>query len=293
MLTTFKRHAKRALAVGLGNAPAYLLSERAMNARNFPYVKAVTYHDTPSRLRDNLSQHFEWYRSRFVDCGPSDLEALVTHGVWPHDRPGILVTFDDGLRSNYEVAAPLLDEYGLTGWFMIPAAVPTLERAEEAPFVRDRLIQTAPPLEGRRTFMSWDEVRDLDRHGHQIVCHSYGHKRLGVGLTADEIEEEVAGSRALMEANLGHPVRSFAWVGGEEYAFSKKAYDRIRSAGYDFLFSTNCLPITACQSPFKLERYHVDAAFGLDEVRLATGGLYDMLYGPKRRRVDRTLEGRT
>lgn len=291
MLNTLKRHAKHAIAAGLGSAPAHALSERAIHARRFPFVKAVTYHDTPASLRDNLARHFAWYRDQYADCGLAKLEGLVRNGQWEHDKPGIIVTFDDGLSCNYEVAAPLLEEYGLTGWFMVPAGAPSLAKDDEQSFSRDRLIQAPPAVSDRRSFMSWDEVRDLDRRGHQISCHSLGHKRLGPALTSAELEEEVVHARAVIEGELGHPVRTFAWVGGEEHAFSKQAYDRIRSAGYDFLFSTNCLPITGCQSPYDLERYHVDATFSLADVRLATGGLYDFLYGPKRKRVRRTLDG--
>lgn len=33
------------------------------------------------------------------------------------DKPGILLTFDDGLTANASVAAPLLKKYGFTGLF--------------------------------------------------------------------------------------------------------------------------------------------------------------------------------
>lgn len=280
---------KKLIADAFGNRLAFSISEHVLRRSEFPFVASVTYHDTPRAFADQFRAHLAWYRERYVNCDKAALSAFVHDGEWPHDRPGIIVSFDDGLRSNTTVAAPLLEEFGFTGWFMIPALVPDLDRTTERAFARDRLIQFVCEDDEQRLFMSWDEVRALAERGHEICGHSYGHKRLGENLTAAELEEEIAQPKRLLEAKLNRPIAAFAWVGGEERAFSKQAFDKIKASDYELLFSTNCRPITAGQTPWCLERYHVDVSYSLNEVRFATSGVYDMLYAPKRRRVAKTL----
>src|SRR5207248_7786988 len=85
------------------------------------YIRVVNYHGTPAAWRDGLSAHLRFYLRHFVPVGPPDLELVLSGKPWPHSRPGLLITFDDGLRNNFEVASPLLEQHGFCGWFMLPA----------------------------------------------------------------------------------------------------------------------------------------------------------------------------
>lgn len=288
-LSTLKKRSKKLVADAFGNRLSFSVSEYFLRRSSGPFVASVTYHDTPAEFAEQFRTHLAWYKEWYTDCDQATLLAFVHSGVWPHEKPGIVLTFDDGLRSNATVAAPILEEFGFTGWFMIPALVPDLDPVDERAFAQDRLIQVVGEKDGQRLFMSWADVRALADRRHEICGHSYGHKRLGEDLTPAELEEEIALPKRRLEEKLERPVDAFAWVGGEEHAFSKTAFDKIRASGYRMLFSTNCQPITAGQTPWCLERYHVDVAYSPNEVRFATSGFYDMLYAPKRRRVAKTL----
>ena len=41
---------------------------------------------------------------------------------WSGPKPGLLNTFDDGLRSQFEVVLPLVEKYGFSACFMVPSA---------------------------------------------------------------------------------------------------------------------------------------------------------------------------
>jgi peptidoglycan/xylan/chitin deacetylase (PgdA/CDA1 family) len=280
-----KKLSKLAFANALGNRLSFSVLEHVLRRTDAPFVTAVTYHDTPLAFAEQFRSHLAWFRERYDNCDRASLDDLVHKGIWRHQRPGLIISFDDGLRSNATVAAPLLEESGFTGWFMVPARVPELDPAEQRSFARDQLIQIVGEEDGERLFMSWDDVRLLARNGHEICCHSYGHTRLGPNLSAAELEEEIALPKRLFEEKLQRPIDAFAWVGGEEHAFSKQAFDKIKACEYGLLFSTNCLPITGLQTPWCLERFHVDATYSPNQVRFATSGIYDLLYARKRRRV--------
>ena len=269
---------------------AYYCSKRLFHSHLFPFVQAITYHDTPDIFLSNLRDQFEWYKKNFVNCGLSDLRDLLTKGVWRYDKPGLIISFDDGLRSNYDVVLPLLDEYGFTGWFMIPPGFIDTEPCSQIEFANHHRIDFYPRVDKSRIALTWNELKNLERRGHVLTCHSMNHTRLGEELTKSNLEIEIKNSKYLLESRLGHTFDMFAWVGGEEWAYGRRAYDLILKAGYSLVFCTNCAPITARQSPFFLERYHIEPDYGRDQLRLVLGGFYDLKYLWKRRRVIRKLD---
>ena len=289
MVGSLRTSAKRQAANLLGNPLAFGITNFVLRAAMFPFIRVVGYHDTPAMNAGRLRSHFEWYRRNFIDCDRARLDAFLNGEPWRERRPGLIISFDDGLRSNCTVAAPLLEEFGFTGWYMVPAAVPDLPPEREEEFARAQLIPNAGPQSEGKLFLTWDDLRSLHAAGHQICCHSYHHKRLSSALSDAELDEEISQARRALEEKLGFAIDSFAWVGGEEYSFSKGAFDRMKSEGYARVFSTNCLPILPKQSPYFLERNHADASFSLNELRFSIGGVYDALYAPKRRRVARLL----
>ncbi len=283
------RVSKRILATTLGSAPSYHLLKRILYSRLFPYVQAVTYHGTPESLKDSFCEHLQWYRRHFCNCDLRALQLLLDKGVWPHDQPGLIVTFDDGLRSNYDTALALLEESGFTGWFMVSPGFVSTETRQQREFARQHRIDIDGESAADRIAMTWEEIRDLWGRGHVVACHTMNHKRLSSQLSTRELEVEIVESKAVMEAHLGRPVDIFTWVGGEEWAYSREAHEMITRSGYTLTFCTNCAPITGGQSPMFLQRYHVDADYDVGQLRFVLGGFYDAKYFWKRKRVSHAL----
>jgi peptidoglycan/xylan/chitin deacetylase (PgdA/CDA1 family) len=282
---TFGKVSRKILARTLGSAMSYRLLKQVFHKRMFPYVQAVTYHGTPESLKNCFREHLKWYRDNFRDCDLSALRLLLEQGVWPHDKPGLIVSFDDGLRSNYDIALPLIEEFGFTGWFMIPPGFVNTEAGDQREFARHKLIDVDAESAGDRVAMTWREITDIQRRGHVVASHTMYHTRLSNDLSGPELEVEICGAKTVMEARLSGRVDVFSWVGGEEWAYSGAASGMIADAGHSMVFATNCAPITRGQSALWLERYHVDADYALNDLRLVLGGLYDLKYFRKRQRV--------
>lgn len=289
MARATRKTIRRYVASLFGSRAAYSISNALVRRIFFPYVRCVAYHDTPARFESNLATHLQWYSEHFVDCERADLDRFLADGVWPHSKPGLIISFDDGLRSNAEVAAPLLKRYGFNGWFMVPAGVPRLGAKEDRFFADEVLIPHSNRPDDQRLFLDWNDLRSLVTAGHQICCHSFHHLRLGEALSDAELDVEILKSKALFEHELGRDMDAFAWVGGENHTFSRAAFQKIQDSGYKIVFSGNCLPITAKDSPLCLERNHVDVTYRLDDVRLSIGGFYDLLYSRKRDKIRRVI----
>ena len=82
-------------------------------------------------------------------------------------------------------------------------------------------------------------------------------------------------------------MRGFAWVGGEEWAYSREAAERIRAAGFEYSFMTNNAVIRPHGELLQVQRTNVEAHFEPAFLKFCLSGFYDVFYLPKRRRVNR------
>lgn len=285
-----KKIIKRMLSLIFGSSTFFKLMRQTYFRFLFPYIQVVTYHDTSIATSSSLKAQLDFFKDEFVNCSLSDLQRLVSDGVWNHNKPGLIITFDDGLRSNFDVALPLLEEYGFSGWFMIPSGFIETDSKKQIEFANKSLIDIDCDSTTNRIALSWDEVREIDLRGHTVTCHSMSHRRLCNELSQQELEFEIKDAKKLLESQLGHTVDLFTWVGGEEWAYGRGAFDLMKEVGFNYIFCTNCMPIVAKQSPFFLQRYHVETDYDVNQLRFVLGGFYDFIYSWKRRRIEKNLK---
>jgi peptidoglycan/xylan/chitin deacetylase (PgdA/CDA1 family) len=241
----------------------------------FPFVRAVNYHEVPAGFAENFETQLKFYSSRFVDVTYRDLSDFLQSGKWPHDKPGLILSFDDGLRSHYETAAPLLEKYGFTGWFFVPAGWVSEQNGGQV---------ENPEYPAGVATLTREQLLYLDKH-HVVGCHTETHCRLSEDLPPEKMRRETLEAQKTLEELLGHPVKIFCWVGGEEYTYSKPAADLIRQ-GYELGFMTNTAIVRPGTNPLQLQRINIEAENPLSLVRFQLSGLMDIAYYPKRKRVN-------
>jgi len=217
-----------------------------------------------------FEEHLRYLLEIYDNINFSDLDRFFKSGELPGSRPGLIISFDDGYRSHFEIVAPILEKYGLTGWFFVA--------------VDEMNLATNPP-ESSSNGMDQQQMIALDQR-HQIGSHTQTHRRLTKQVDHAEMVSEIFGSKKHLGAILGRDVELFCWVGGEEPSYSKEAADLIRK-GYRYAFMTNSCPITSATSPLQLQRTNIEASFPLSQVRFQLSGLMDLFYLRKRRRVNR------
>lgn len=101
-------------------------------------------------------------QNSFKETGAEDENVLLEGG-------GMILTFDDGYSTDYEVVYPILEEKDLKAVTYISPI-----------FIEEK-------VEG---YMSWDQVKALDEAGWDIEDHTYSHANLKE-LTEPEIHEEL------------------------------------------------------------------------------------------------------
>jgi peptidoglycan/xylan/chitin deacetylase (PgdA/CDA1 family) len=271
----FKNYVARA-ADGLR---AFEIGRRALRfLHGDDYIRVVNYHATPAERAENFAAQLDFYRSYFSDTTPADLDDCL-RGVGTRRTPGLLLSFDDGYVSNYEVAAPLLEKAGFTGWFFVSSGrLGDVDAREPSGRARP----------GER-FMTIDELRDLRARGHVIGFHSHSHQLLGAGLARERLRFEILESKQAFERALGFPLESFCWVGGAEPGYSAQGAALVAQAGYRFAFTTNLSVLTAGVDPLILDRTNIEVDWPMEQVKFYLSGVMDIAYLGKRRRVTQLL----
>lgn len=266
------RWEKRLAAAVVATAPHRLAQALQGLAVGRPFIRAVNYHATPADLAAGLRAQLAFFREHYSDVTFDDLQRFLRDGAWHKPKPGLILSFDDGYRDNATVAAPLLEEFGFTGWFFLPS-----QFVEDG---HDGSGGNVPP----KACLTVDQARVLAER-HVVGCHTRTHVRLRESTGKARLRAEIVGGKAHLEGLLGQPVRVFCWVGFEEDAYSATAQRCIEEAGYDVAFMCNAGPIAKDDHRLQLERGNIEADYPLPVVAFQLSGLMDLLYLARRRRV--------
>jgi peptidoglycan/xylan/chitin deacetylase (PgdA/CDA1 family) len=139
----------------------------------------------------------------------------------------VILTFDDGYKSQYSGAIPILDKYGFKATFSI-------------------VCNYVGNGDNR---MTWEEIRSLQQEGHDIASHTMNHDDLSK-LAQKQVEFEVAQSKkCLLEQGINPKSFSYPFNGGSDDPFVINTvashYDLARTATDPLAFLT-CDEDTDC-----------------------------------------------
>lgn len=129
-----------------------------------------------------------------------------------------VITFDDGYVDTLRHALPILNTLGFSATCY---------------FISQRTGQynewDAATLNVRKSLMDEAQIRAWHAAGMEVGAHSRTHPRL-TGCTDAELQDEIAGSKADLEALTGQPVTQFCYPYGD---VDERVAAATRQAGYD------------------------------------------------------------
>jgi peptidoglycan/xylan/chitin deacetylase (PgdA/CDA1 family) len=133
------------------------------------------------------------------------------------EGPTAALTFDDGLASDYEIAYPLLHEFGLRADFFVNTA-----------------------NVGRPGFLTWAQIVEMQQAGLSFQSHSHEHVYL-TWLPPQGLEQQLRHSKQTLEDRLGRQVNFLSAPFGE---LNSRVVKAAQEAGYRAVCGTRSWPAT-------------------------------------------------
>jgi len=159
----------------------------------------------------------------------------------------VVITFDDGWRSVYDIAMPILKKYGY------PATL----------FVYTDLIV------GSRETLSWEQVRELSRNGFDIQGHSKTHRYLGRKDRKESfrdyfeaVRKEIVESAKIIRKHTGRDVKYLAYPYGDTNALVAAM---TRREGYRLAFTVDRDSAPFFSNDYRVSRPMIYGSFDLKD----------------------------
>ncbi len=144
---------------------------------------------------DVTPELFEQQLSYLKDNGYSTIsfDALADHfdkGTSLPER-AVILNFDDAWRNQYLYAFPLLKKYHFSATFFVPTS-----------------------YINRRHFLKWADIDEMAAAGMVIGDHTKSHPYLSEITDAQQLRDEIIGSKKILEGHLKKTVTAFAYPFG-------------------------------------------------------------------------------
>ena len=181
--------------------------------------------------RPDFRRQMDWLeRNGYQAVTLDQVEAAWYHGGALPPKP-VVLSFDDGYRPQFTFALPELRRHGWAGLLNLKA-------------------------EGSDLYES--NVKAMIDAGWELAAHTIHHLDLTT-LDAEQLREEVAGSRAILRREYGVPVDNFCYPAGK---FDPTVIAAVEAAGY--VGATTEIPGYADRgSPYELARFEILGSSGV------------------------------
>ena len=222
-------------------------------------VRILMYHRFPAQ--SEFAAQCEHIRRHYRPVSLSEAAESLMRGR--SAAGAVVITVDDGYRDFLANAWPVLKASGIPALVYLATDLPDHHTWLWTDQLRHFLVQQGDtsaaetiaqrlkqvPDDQRRAYLAsipglratpppeyapltWDEVRSLAGDGVEFGAHTRTHPILSRLPDRDRMREEIAGSKARIEAELGTPVVHFCYPNGTPADYNEAVVDVVRECGF-------------------------------------------------------------
>ena len=164
-----------------------------------------------SLTTEKFTAQLEYLHQRgYKSLNSDELLSALASDAPPIDK-AVVITFDDGYRTVFEHAFPIMQKFGFRG-----------------------IVCIYPAFIGSRLAMSWEQLKALIDAGWSVECHSMTHANLTGRYDSPEKEKqflkhEILASRDIIETQLGNKVKFMVWPYG---VYSDRTLKLVKESGF-------------------------------------------------------------
>ena len=186
------------------------------------------------------TQEFRWQMQYLKDQGITPISMDQLKAYWFEGKPlpdkAVLLTFDDGFRSIYEKAYPVIKEFGYPGVLFL-----------YTDFIRSQSDS-----------LRYEEIEEMEKNGFDLESHSKSHMNMGLEGEKRPPKE----FSKLVERELNEPIgfikEKFGtrpWIFAYPYGvYNEEILKQTREAKYQLAFTVNPGPNDRTVPPLQLRR---------------------------------------
>lgn len=217
-------------------SPAYARINKALRKQG--HIRILMYHDINETQRGKFEEQIRYLKKKgyqFTDY--KTLKGILAGEIMIKETY-ILLTFDDGFQSNYQISK-ILDKYKIKGIFFITTSfIEMMDRTQEDTFIEHSFLVNSTEIFEEKTgskALSWNQIRQMERQGHTIGAHTQTHIRLSETDTK-QIMQEMFKSKKVLEEQLGSVVELMAYPFGDIRSIDKLSLS-IAEKYFKYIFS--------------------------------------------------------
>jgi peptidoglycan/xylan/chitin deacetylase (PgdA/CDA1 family) len=158
------------------------------------------------------------------------------------------ITFDDGYKDNFELAAESLSKHGLPATFFV--ATEFIDSDHIPWWDKDKGIQSR--------WMTWQDVKALSDAGFSIGGHTQNHIDLGT-VSLEEAKKEILGCFDTLRDKLGIDCNEFAYPYGGKKNIRPASLEIIRDSKFESCFSAYGGKVNPADDQYALRRQPIDS----------------------------------
>jgi len=175
-----------------------------------------------------------------------------------------LLTFDDGYKSIFQNAFPLIRKHGIKG--IVFLTTDYLDGKISLDKFFDNRFSPVP--------LTWEEVREISDAGFEIGSHSLTHRNMAE-LDEETAYRELALSKERIFDMTGSVTSSFSYPFGHAQSFTARTIQILRRLGYTRAYSNILGMNNSLKEPFMIRRIRIYSNDTMLRFKMKIAGAYN------------------
>ena len=208
---------------------------------NSDQLRVIIIHDIHPSQEKNFEKLIYKLQETWNIISPLQFKEIIKNNKSKIKNKNVLITFDDGYKSQKKITEKYLDPLNIKALFFIVSNFVKLNQLEDAHnFIRKNFYKeekSFPDLDKNTLNMNTDDIRELVKNGHSIGGHTSTHSQLSKIRHSNILLDEIVNSSLQLEKIIkNYEIEDFVYTFGDIKSINKKS-TQIILKNYKYLYS--------------------------------------------------------